>query len=104
MSRQLTLITEICTGLGMIPRIDLQTVFESDAPAEFVGVDADTWKSLREWWSTGACLQEFSDAFEDGRYFYESDLGLRYRPVSAGRWPDQCRGRLSTAVGGMTSW
>jgi hypothetical protein len=86
MSRQLTLITEIGTGLGMIPRIDLQTVFDGDAPAELEGVDAVTWESLREWWSTGACSREFSDAFEDGRYFYESDLGLRRRPPLTIEW------------------
>jgi len=86
MSRQLTLITEIGTGLGMIPRIDLRTVFEGGAPVELVGVDSVTWESLQMWWSTGACAQEFSDAFEDGRYFYESDLGLRRRPPLTIEW------------------
>lgn len=70
----------------MIPRIDLQTVFDGYAPAQFVEVDAVTWESLREWWSTGACLQEFADAFEDGRYFYESDIGLRRRPPLTIEW------------------
>jgi hypothetical protein len=86
MSRQLTLITEIGTGLGMIPRINLQTVFEGGAPVELVGVDPVTWESLREWWSTGACSREFSDAFEDGRYFYESAFGLRRRPPLTIEW------------------
>ncbi len=86
MSRQLTLVTEIGTGLGMIPRIDLQTVFEGGAPAELVGVDPVDWESLREWWATGACSREFLDAFEDGRYFYESDLGLRRRPPQTIEW------------------
>jgi len=86
MSRQLTLITEIGTGLGMIPRIDLQTVFEGGAPAELEGVDSAIWESLREWWSTGSCSREFSAAFEDGRYFYESDLGLRRRPPLTVEW------------------
>jgi hypothetical protein len=86
MSRQLTLITEIGTGLGMIPRIGLQTVFDADAPAELVGVDAVTWESLREWWFAGAYSCEFSDAFEDGRYFFESDFGLRRRPPLTIEW------------------
>lgn len=86
MSRQLTLITEICTGLGMIPRIDLHTAFDADAPAELLGVDAVIWESLREWWSSGACGQVFSDAFADGRYFFESGLGLRQRPPQTIEW------------------
>ena len=86
MSRQLTLITEICTGLGMIPRIDLHTAFDADAPPELLGVDTLTWETLREWWSSGACGREFSDAFADGRYFYESGLGLRHRPPLTIEW------------------
>jgi hypothetical protein len=70
----------------MIPRIDLETVFDYGAPAELVGVDSATWESLREWWSTGARSQEYSDAFEDGRYFFESDLGLRRRPPVTVEW------------------
>ena len=86
MSRQLTLITEIGTALGMIPGIDLHEAFEVDVPAVFVGVDADIWESLREWWWTGAYSQEFSNAFEDGRYFLESDLGLRRRAPLTIEW------------------
>jgi hypothetical protein len=86
MSRQLTLITEICTGLGMIPGVDLESVFDSGAPAELVGVDAGTWESLQEWWSLGACPEAFSHAFEDGRYFLESHLGLRRRPPLSVEW------------------
>jgi hypothetical protein len=86
MSRQLTLITEIGTGLGMIPGIELPQVFEGDVPSELVGIDAGTWQSLREWWLAGIYAREFANAFEDGRYFYESDLGLRGRAPLTIEW------------------
>lgn len=86
MSRQLTLITEICTGLGMIPTVKLESVFDSGVPVELVGVDDGTWESLQEWWSTGAYSEPFSHAFEDGRYFFESNLGLRHRSPQAIEW------------------
>jgi hypothetical protein len=86
MSRELTLITEIGTGLGMIPDLELDETFEADVPDVFVGVDAGTWASLREWWSAGTYAQEFADAFEDGRYFFESDLGLRRRVPLTIEW------------------
>jgi len=86
MSRQLTLITEIGTGLGMIPEIELHEAFGADVPGVFVGVDGGTWESLREWWSAGTYAKEFSDAFEDGEYFLKSDLGLRRRAPLTIEW------------------
>jgi len=86
MSRELTLITEIGTGLGMIPGLNLDEAFEFGVPDVLVGVDAPTWESLREWWYSGAYATAFTDAFEDGCYFLESDLGLRHRPPVSIEW------------------
>jgi hypothetical protein len=86
MSRELTLITEIGTGIGMIPGLKLDEVFEFRVPDVLVGVDSPTWDSLREWWYSGAYATAFADAFEDGRYFLESDLGLRQRPPMTIEW------------------
>jgi hypothetical protein len=86
MSKQLTLITEIGTGLGMIPGLELQKAFNEGVPAQLVGVDEATWASIREWWEEGSHAQEFANAFEDGRYFFESDLGLRRRAPLTIEW------------------
>jgi hypothetical protein len=86
MSRSLTLITEIGTGLGMIPDLELATVFDTGVPDALVGVDAGVWASLSEWWSSGDYGRQFADAFEDGRHFYRSDLGLRYRAPLTVEW------------------
>jgi len=86
MSKQLTLITEIGTGLGMIPGLELHEAFNSGVPEQFVGVDEATWASLREWWLEGSHAQNFANAFEDGRYFLESDLGLRRRAPLTIEW------------------
>jgi hypothetical protein len=86
MSRELTLITEIGTGLGMIPGLDVEDAFDAGVPHVLVGVDTGTWETLRGLWSMGTYAQPFSDAFADGRYFFESDLGLRRRTPLSIEW------------------
>src|SRR5664280_1669590 len=86
MSKQLTLITEIGTGLGMIPDLQLSHVFDGGAPEQFDGIDTATWDLLQEWWFEGKHVQQFADAFEDGRYFLEADQGLRRRAPCTIEW------------------
>jgi hypothetical protein len=85
-SRPLTLITEIGTGLGTIPDLELATAFDTGVPDVLVGVDDKVWASLSAWWSNGEYRRPFADAFEDGRHFYRSDLGLRYRAPLTVEW------------------
>jgi len=86
MSKELTLITEIGTGLGMIPDLRLADVFDGRVPDQFVGVDTATWETLRTCWDERRHLEAFADAFDDGRYFLESDLGLRRRAPLRIEW------------------
>ena len=87
MSKTLTLITEVVTGIGMLSDQDLDQVFLSaEQPSELIGVGDLEWNLLREAWESGEFGHKFDAAFEDGRYFLHSADGLRDRHPRLIEW------------------
>jgi hypothetical protein len=87
-----TLISEIVTGLGMLPSDSLSEAMQREVPPdELDGVDLRTWTALREAWPADEWTSEFQFAFEAGRYFLHASDGLRDRPPRLVEWkgPDR---------------
>ena len=82
-----TLISEIVTGLGMLPSDSLEEVMNREIPpAELDGVDPETWTALRNAWLETPWTAEFQFAFDDGRYFFHAEDALRDRPPHLVEW------------------
>lgn len=80
MSKDLTLISEVVTGLAMLPGDSLMALLSDlEPPKQLLGVDIDTWAYIRALWSSNYYVPEFDMAFEDGQYFLHSEDGLRDR-------------------------
>jgi hypothetical protein len=86
MSKKLTMITEISTGLGMIPSNSLESLLSKEKPECLNGVTADAWEQIQEWWAERDDVQVFESCYETGRYFFESDYGLRGRAPFVIEW------------------
>ena len=87
MSAKLTLITEIVTGIGMLPETSLETVFLGpSAPHQLQGVDPETWNQLCGLWAEDTFASTFEKAFAHGRYFLSARGGLRGRPPVKVEW------------------
>ena len=87
MSARLTRITEICTGLGMIPDLSIDDVLAMKTPPSVVsGVDSSTWHALRGYWEDASDREVFEHAFHSGRYFLESSEALRGRSPLSIEW------------------
>lgn len=87
MSKEKTLISEVVTGLGTIGRLSLEEGMNLDSPPkEIEGVDAQTWKALVDLYFAGAYLPQFHEAFAHGRYFLNSEQGLRGRQPVLVEW------------------
>jgi hypothetical protein len=85
-SKKLTIITEVATGLGMIPDFELDDLKSNAQPSTLRGVDDETWTMLQQWRSDGSDDGQFEASFEGGRYFLSSQAGLRDRPPFAVEW------------------
>ena len=87
MSTRLTRITEITTGLGMLPDCDLDSVFDRLLPPEQLdGVDAETWQALQAYRNDDADADVFAASFAAGRHFLRSAEALRGRPPRLVEW------------------
>ena len=87
MSAKLTLITEIVTGVGMLPGALLETVFQGPCRLDQLqGVDPETWNELCALWGEGTYAAAFESAFAHGRYFLSAPGGLRGRPPVKVEW------------------
>ena len=87
MSAKLTLITEIVTGVGMLPGALLETVFQGPCRLDQLqGVDPETWNELCALWAEGTYAAAFESAFAHGRYFLSAPGGLRGRPPVKVEW------------------
>lgn len=87
-----TLISEIVTGLGMLPNDPLREVIQREVPPdELDGVDLETWTALVDAWPADEWTSEFQSAFEAGRYFLHAGDGLRDRAPRLVEWkgPDR---------------
>ena len=87
MSAKLTLITEIVTGIGMLPEVSMDTVFQCPtAPDQFRGVEPETWNRLCALRAEDSLAATFETAFTHGRYFLSASGGLRGRPPVKVEW------------------
>jgi len=87
MSAEKTLITEVVTGLGMLPSFSLDHLASmSSMPKELDGLAPEDWSQLVELWRGGGFVREFEQSFENGRYFFGANDGLRGRAPVRVEW------------------
>lgn len=73
-----TEITEIATGLGMLPYSSIEEALEQP-PSLFLNVTEQHWARLDKAYREGEYFHEFHSSFENGKYFLNSLDGLRNR-------------------------
>ncbi len=80
-----TEVTEIVTGLGMLPAGSVGDAL-TERPAELTNVDTETWDRLVELHRGGDYRAEFAAAWANGRAFLDASDGLRGRRPLVIEW------------------
>ncbi len=80
-----TEVTEIVTGLGMLPADSVGEAL-AEHQGELANVDTETWDRLRELHRDGDLRAEFAAAWANGRAFLQASDGLRGRRPLVIEW------------------
>jgi hypothetical protein len=84
-----TLVSELATGLGMLPAEDLSSALASRSPV--LAVDDGTWSRLDYLYRTGRYRHDFVTAYRNGQVFASALDGLRGRPPRLIEWTGRRR-------------